>query len=109
MAEYVELYIDQGSDFYTTINLNDDNTNMPTDVGSYVVTSSLRRSLISPNSAANLVCSISDAANGEILITLDAGNTSNLRVGSYFFDVKVYDPAATYRYNKLVEIGRAHV
>ena len=40
MAEYVELYIDQGSDFSTSINLNDDNTNIPQNVANYVISSS---------------------------------------------------------------------
>lgn len=90
MAEYVELFIDQGSDFSTTVNLNDDNTNLPQNVSGYVVTSSLRRSLLSPNVSANLTCSIYDAANGEILISMNAGQTANLRAGSYLFDVRVY-------------------
>ena len=91
MAEYVELYIDQGSDFSTTVSLNDDSTNLPQNVTGYVVTSSLRRSLLSPNAAANLVCSIYDASNGEFLLTMTASETANLRGGSYLFDVKIYD------------------
>jgi hypothetical protein len=91
MAEYVELYIDQGSDFSTTVNLNDDNTNLPQNVYGYTITSSLRRSLLSPNTAANLTCSVYDSANGEFLISLTAGQTANLRFGSYLFDVKVHD------------------
>ena len=91
MAEYVELYIDQGSDFSTTVNLNDDSTNLPQNVYGYVVTSSLRRSLLSPNASANLTCTVYDAPNGEFLITMTAGQTANLRSGSYLFDVKVTD------------------
>jgi hypothetical protein len=91
MAEYVELYIDQGSDFSTTVSLNDDSTNLPQNVTGYVVTSSLRRSLLSPNVSANLICTVFDAPNGEFMITLNAANTANLRPGSYLFDVKVYD------------------
>ena len=91
MAEYVELYIDQGSDFSTSVNINDDNTNLPQNVTGYIVTSSLRRSLLSPNVSANLTCTVQDAANGEFLITMTAGQTANLRSGSYLFDVKVYD------------------
>ena len=57
----------------------------------YIVTSSLRRSLLSPNTSANIVCSLYDAPNGEFLLTMSAGATANLRAGSYLFDVKVYD------------------
>ena len=93
MAEYVELYIDQGTDFSTTIAINDDNTNLPTNAAGYVVTAQLRKSLISVNATANLVCTIDDAANGEILIELSAANTANIKAGRYFFDVKVKDNA----------------
>lgn len=91
MAEYVELYIDQGSDFSTTITINDDNTNLPQNLYGYVVTSSLRRSLVSANASGYLICSVYDSANGEILATMSAANTANLRPGPYFFDIKTYD------------------
>lgn len=93
MAEYVELYIDQGTDFTTYITLNDDDTNMAQDISSYVVSGQLRRSLVSPNSSANLVCTLIDAANGEIEISLSAANTANLKPGNYFFDISVKDNA----------------
>ena len=102
MAEYVELYIDQGSDFSTTITINDDNTNLPENVSGYVITSSLRRSLLSTNSSSNLVCSIVDAANGELAITMNSSNTSNLRPGNYLFDVRIYNPSAA-EYSRLIE------
>ena len=91
MAEYVELYIDQGSDFSTTININDDSTNLPQNLTGYIVTSSLRRSLVSANASASLQCSVYDAGNGEIVATMTSANTANLRPGSYFFDIKTYD------------------
>ena len=91
MAEYVELYIDQGSDFSTTITINDDNTNLPQNLTGYIVTSSLRRSLISANASSNLTCSVYDAGNGEILVSMTSSNTAILRPGPYFFDIKTYD------------------
>ena len=103
MAEYLELFIDQGSDFVTTIDLNDDNTNLPQNVSTYTVTSSLRRSLLSPNASSNLICTVTDAANGEITVRMSAANTANLRAGQYFFDVKVRDTNAYYEYSRLLE------
>jgi hypothetical protein len=90
MAEYVELYIDQGADFSTTIDIDDDNTNLPVNVAGYVVTSQLKKSLLSQNSYANLSCIVNNIAN-EILIEMAAANTANLKPGRYFFDVKVKD------------------
>lgn len=89
MAEYVEFYIDQGTDFVTYINLNDDNTNLPQNTSGYVVTGKLRRSLVSANVSETLHCEVSDPANGEITVSLAGANTANLRPGNYFYDIKV--------------------
>lgn len=91
MAEYVEFYIDQGTDFSTYITLNDDDTNLAQNVGSYIVSGQLRRSLVSANATESLLCQISDAANGEISVSLAASNTANLKPGNYFYDIRVRD------------------
>lgn len=87
MAEYVELYMDQGATFSTTINLNDDVTNLAQNLYSYTVTGSMRRSLLSVNATASFVCSVSDYANGEITVSMDASNTANIKAGTYVFDI----------------------
>ena len=102
MSDYVELYMDQGADFSTTIAINTEDNNLPQNVAGYIVTSQLRKSLVSVNAAANLVCTITDPANGEILVELDAGNTANIPAGTYFYDVKVYDSIAGLR-SRLIE------
>lgn len=89
MAEYVEFYIDQGTDFVTYISLNDDDTNMPQNTAGYTVTGKLRRSLVSANVSETLNCVVSDGANGEITVSLAAANTANLKPGNYFYDIKV--------------------
>lgn len=91
MADYVELYIDQGTDFETTIALADDNTNIATNVANYSVSAQLKKSLLSQNAYANLVCTITDPQNGELTISANANVTANIRSGNYFFDVKVKD------------------
>lgn len=100
MTDYVELYIDQGADFESTLVLEDDVTNLYQNVSGYTVTSSLRRSLVSPNTSGNLTCSITDAANGEISLSMTAANTSNLRPGTYLFDVRTYIGG---KYDRLIE------
>ena len=89
MAEYIELYLDQGTDFSITVNLTDENTDRSDNIAGYTVTSSLRKSLLSVNAAANMVCTLTDPNNGEFTISLDSANTANLKGGRYFFDVKV--------------------
>lgn len=100
MTDYVELYIDQGADFESTIVLQDDDTNLYQNVLNYTVTGTMRRSLLSPNTSGNLVCTITDASNGEITISMTAANTANLRIGTHLFDIKTY---ASGKYDRLIE------
>lgn len=103
MAEYVELYIDRGADFNVTLEINDDNTNLPQNTDGYIVTGQLRRSLLSANASANLSCIVRDAANGMIVVTLDAANSATLRPGPYFFDLRAVDVENNYEVSRLIE------
>jgi len=102
MAEYAEFYIDQGTDFEAFITLDNDDTNIPENVSSYIVTCQLRRSLVSANASETLLCELTDAANGEMRISLAASNTANLKAGSYFYDVKVFN-ASSNSTSRLIE------
>lgn len=96
MSEFVELYIDQGTDFSTQISINDDATNNPQTLTGYTVTSQLRRSLISANTSETFDCLVADGSNGEIIIAMAAANTANLKFGKYFFDVRLKSPNNDY-------------
>lgn len=91
MPAYVELYIDQGSNFNNIINLTNDVTNAPINVAGYTITSQLRRSHYSANASANISCTVTDMANGEITLSMTAANTAVLRQGRYVFDVRMED------------------
>lgn len=107
MSEYVELYIDKGTDFSTTIDITDDNTNLPQDLAGVTIRSSLKRSLVSPNVYASFVCTTDVAnLNGTIQISMNAANTAALKVGTYFFDVITIDTGNTH--SRLIE-GVVHV
>jgi len=88
---YVELFLNQGADFYTTVTLADDDTNEAISLDGCVIKSSLKKSILSQNTYANLVCNITDSTNGVFTIEMTASNTSNLRAGSYIFDIKITD------------------
>lgn len=103
MAEYVELYIDQGSDFDITINLNDDATELAQNLSGYVITSHIRRSLISVNAYASFTCSVTDPSTGEITMSMTAANTANLKPGRYFFDLKLIDTINSNTTSRLIE------
>lgn len=87
MSDYIELYIDQGEDFSSTIVLRDDNTNMYSNIAGYSVRGTLRRSILSPNASGYFVCTVTDAANGEITMSMDSANTANMKPGTYLFDI----------------------
>ena len=91
MAAYTELYMDQGATFNNTLNLTDDVTNATINVSGYTVRSQMRRSYYSANASANISCTITDASNGEITMSLTDGQTANIKAGRYLFDVETVD------------------
>ena len=107
MSEYVELYIDRGTDFSTTIAINDDDTNLPQNVVGYTVRSEMRRSLVSPNAYASFVCTVDANTEGVIFMSMLAANTANLKPGTYFYDVLTIDNT-TNAHNRIIE-GVVHV
>lgn len=92
MGAYVELYLDQGTTFNTIINLTDDVTNANINVAGYSVRSQMRRSYYSQNASANITCTITNAAQGEITLSMDANTTANIKSGRYLFDLETVDP-----------------
>lgn len=91
MTGYVELFIDQGSTFNSIIHLTDDNTNSPINVSGYTANSQIRRSYYSANISANITCTFSNTANGELTLSMTAAETANIKAGRYVFDVKTTD------------------
>jgi hypothetical protein len=91
MAAYIELYVDQGTNFESVITLTDDLTNDAVNVFGYSVRSQMRRSYYSTNASANITCTIFDASKGEIKLSLSANNTANIKAGRYLFDVEATD------------------
>ena len=94
MAGYVELYVDQGANLTHTLTLSNDTTNANINVAGYTVTSQMRHDYTSANATANLTCSVTDAANGIITISLPSANTAAIKAGRYVFDVYTVDSAS---------------
>jgi hypothetical protein len=87
MAQFVELNLDQGADFEFDVDLSEaDGT--PINVTNYTFSSSLRKSYYSSTATANMTVSIIDAANGNVLLSMNSSTTSNIKAGRYLFDVK---------------------
>jgi hypothetical protein len=91
MAAYVELFMDQGATFNNVINLSDDLTNANINISGYVVRSQMRRSYYSVNATANITCTITNALNGEITMSMNANTTANIKAGRYLFDLETVD------------------
>lgn len=87
MSAYSEIYIEQYTDYNTTITLDDDqgdNINL----ASYNVASQMRKSPYSSTSHA-FETWVSDAANGVISISMTWENTANITPGRYMYDVVI--------------------
>lgn len=90
MANQVELFCDQGTDFSYQLDLsNDDGTAL--NVANYTFTSSIRKSYYSSSVTANMTVAIVSAANGNVLISMNSATTSNIVAGRYLYDVKMKD------------------
>ena len=89
MAEYVELSIEQGTTFSTTINVNE-NDGSAKDLTTYSARSQMRKSYYS-SSAKDFTMVKSDAAGGEIVMSMTAANTSLLTPGRWVYDVEIED------------------
>lgn len=95
MANYVELYIDQGSDWNSVINLTDDIDNSSVNIFGYSVRSQIRRSYYSTNPSANITCTVTDFTTGEITLSLTNQETANIKAGRYLFDVETINNSNT--------------
>ena len=94
MAQFIELDLDQGTDFNFDFNLsNDDGTAI--NIANYTFSSSIRKSFYSANPTANLTVTIQSAANGNVLLSMNSAVTTNIRPGRYLFDVKQKDAQNT--------------
>ena len=71
--------------------MKNDIDNAVINVDGYTVQSQMRRSYYSANISANITCTISNASNGEITMSMTAANTANIKPGQYVFDVKTTD------------------
>jgi hypothetical protein len=85
-AGYQELFIEQGSDYATTITL-DSVDGTPFNLAEYVAKSQIRKSYYSTSPTAEFVIGFPDAANGTISVTLSSANTANIAPGRYVYDM----------------------
>ena len=90
MGTKVNLLIDQGSTFSTTIDLTDDEGNL-VNLTSYTGAGQIRKHYTSSN-ATNLTVTLG-GANGTVTLGLSANATANLVAGRYVYDVELTQPS----------------
>ena len=92
MAITAYLDIDQGSDFNTVIEL-ENNDGTPMDLRGFSVYSQFRKSYGS-TTAYQFNATIVDALNGKISLALSGTTSSTIRPGRYLYDVEVLNTLA---------------
>lgn len=90
MAAFANLYIDQGSNFTSTVTVEDSNDNL-VNITNYTTRGQVRKSY-SASTATNFTTTITDATNGEFTIALSRTQTGALKAGRYVYDVEVISP-----------------
>ena len=96
MAAYTDLIIDQGADFQTNLDLTADDGSAINITG-YTFSGQIRKSHYSSNPTANLVISVTNANNGNTLVSLSSAVTANIAAGRYVYDIKMRDGSISTR------------
>lgn len=87
MAVYANLIVDQGSDFRSTITVEDTNSNI-VDLGPYTARGQVRRTYTS-STAYDFIVSIPNPTVGELIIALTSATTGSMKPGRYVYDVEI--------------------
>lgn len=88
MATKANLKIDQGADYFTSVNLTYDDDSV-VNLSGYTGAGQIRKYYTS-SSSVNFVVNIV-ANTGVIELSLDANTTNNMSAGRYVYDVEVTD------------------
>jgi hypothetical protein len=92
-AGYSELFLEQGATFNTSITL-DDVSGVAFNLVNYTATSQMRKSYYT-SSYHTITSTITNAANGEITLSITAANTTNITPGRYVYDLRITSPSNT--------------
>lgn len=94
MAQFVEVDLDQGTDFNLDVVVRRDDGSV-INVAGYTFSSSMRKSFYSSSVTANLTVSVVNAANGNVRFSINSASTANIKAGRYLFDIKQKDTSNT--------------
>jgi len=100
MASYSNLFVDQGADFSTFVNI-ENNDNDPLDLTDLVLKGQVRKSYGS-STAFDFSVIKTDISGGQIQITLDSDTTDTMPIGRYVYDVYAENTSDDRRF-KIIE------
>ena len=100
MATYANLFIDKGSTFKFTIDL-EKNTGSALDLTGYTARGQLRKSYTS-TTAIDFTIAI-DVANTELDVSLTATQTNALKAGRYVYDIEIEDNSTPAEVTRVLE------
>lgn len=87
-----DIVIDQGSDFALSITIAEDGSAV--NLSTHTVSAQLRPTPSSNTLSATFTCTVTDAANGAIKMSLPYATTANISSGKYYYDLEVYNSSA---------------
>lgn len=99
MANVTNLTIDQGSNVSVTI-LVTDSTGSARNITGYTGRSQLRRSYFSTSNTSFTV-TITNPTEGEVVLSMSADTSANLKYGRYVYDVELV--SSTYNVERIIE------
>jgi hypothetical protein len=85
MATKLNLFIDQGTDFSTTIEVEDE-AGVPVNLSTYTGRAQMRKHY---TSNAYNTFTVAGYANGNIVISMNSSTTANISGGRYVWDLEV--------------------
>lgn len=101
-AGYLDLFVYQGASFNTAITLTDVNSS-PINLVNFTVTSSIKKSYITANVAANFVTTMANVQGGIVNLSLPYNVTANLSPRRYVYDVVIRDTTKTDAVTRILE------
>lgn len=93
-AGYQELFVEQGSNYSTSITLDDSNGE-PFDLTDYQSKCQMKKSYYSTNATAEFATTISSPAEGIITLTMNSNVSANIAAGRYVYDVIIKSSSNT--------------
>jgi hypothetical protein len=93
-AGYQELFLEQGSNFNTSVTL-DEADGSPFQLVNCQVKAVMKKSYYSNSTTAEFVITINDPTEGILVMSLPYANTANISAGRYVYDVVIKDSSNT--------------